>query len=81
VELSKTAIDPERTDIIESFLEKQALKLIKKTNLRQKPDYFKVPLIRLKIEYTGYDILRGHNVVKKLIGKVANPNYILQWYK
>lgn len=81
IELRKSAIDPERTDLVEKYLLKQVKKLLEECDLESKPDYFKTPLVRLKIEYTGYEVIKSRSILKPLIGKVANPIDTLQWFK
>lgn len=40
-----------------------------------------LPLIRLKIEYTGYEMVRTNFIVSKYSGKIANLKDVLQFWK
>lgn len=46
---------------------------------RQNPEM--LPLIRLRIDYTGYDCVRCHEIQKTFSDKVANPDTMLLWVK
>lgn len=46
---------------------------------RQNPDM--LPLIRLRIDYSGYDLIRCQEIQQKFAGKVANPDDMLLWMK
>lgn len=46
---------------------------------RQNPEM--LPLIRLRIDYTGYDLIRCQEIQKRFAGKVANPDDMLLWFK
>lgn len=59
IELKKTGIDTQRMDVVEKYLQKYIVKLLKEVSFPNKPQLFKVPLVRLKIEYTGYQIIRS----------------------
>jgi len=79
--LSKSGIDPFRTDLVENYLRKEIKKMLREVDFSEKPLHFQVPLIRFKIEYTGYSIIKGRSINKLMMGKVANPTNILQWHK
>lgn len=39
------------------------------------------PLVRLKVDYTGFDLINENRFAQKFLGKVANPKSILQFYR
>jgi double-strand break repair protein MRE11 len=41
----------------------------------------KQPLIRLKVEYAGYETINPQRFGQRFVGKVANPNDILLFYR
>ena len=40
-----------------------------------------IPIIRLKIEYTGYAMTRTNTILSKYSGKIANLNDVIQFWK
>jgi double-strand break repair protein MRE11 len=45
------------------------------------PKMARLPLIRLKVEYTGFDTISAQRFGQQFVGKVANPNEILLFYR
>jgi hypothetical protein len=41
----------------------------------------RLPLIRLKVEYSGFDTISQQRFGQQFVGKVANPNDILLFYR
>lgn len=41
----------------------------------------KLPLIRLKLDYTGYEVISFRSINNRFIGRVANPKSVLQLTK
>ena len=39
------------------------------------------PLIRLKVDYTDYDLINEARFAQKFVDKVANPRNILSFYR
>jgi len=46
---------------------------------RENPDM--LPLVRLRIDYTGYDMVRTQEINQKFTGRVANPEDMLLWFR
>ena len=42
---------------------------------------FRLPLIRLRVDYTGYSTIHSQRFGQQFVNKVANPNDILLWSK
>lgn len=40
-----------------------------------------LPLIRLRIDYTGFSTIHSQRFGQKLVGRVANPQDALHWSK
>ncbi|KXZ44363.1 hypothetical protein GPECTOR_69g456 [Gonium pectorale] len=40
-----------------------------------------LPLIRLRVDYTGYSTVNSQRLGQRFVGKVANPHDMLQWTK
>lgn len=81
ISLKDSGIDPRRTDVIERYLQKLILNLLKEYNFHDKPLSMKTPLLRLKIEYTGYQVIRSKKLIDFVMSKIANPNGFLQFFK
>lgn len=75
-------LNPENPDSINGYLESKVNSLIKKVTARQ-PDVSNVmlPLIRIKVDYTGFSTINAQRFGQKFVGKVANPHDMLTWSK
>ena len=40
-----------------------------------------LPLVRLKVDYTGFSTINSQRFGQKFVGKVANPHDVLHWHK
>ncbi|EMG47280.1 MRE11 Double-strand break repair protein MRE11 [Candida maltosa Xu316] len=95
IELSKTDLIPgaaSKADVI-AFLTEEAEKAIEKANesfKRNNSDLFEggktpeipLPLIRLRVEYSGgFEIENVTRFSNRFVGKVANVNDVVQFYK
>ena len=40
-----------------------------------------LPLIRLKVDYTGFTTVNSQRFGQKFVGRVANPHEVLHWHK
>lgn len=40
-----------------------------------------LPLVRLRVDYTGFSTINAQRFGQKFVGKVANPHDILLWQK
>ena len=40
-----------------------------------------LPLIRLRVDYTGFSTINSQRFGQKFVGKVANPQDVLHWHK
>ena len=49
---------------------------------RERPDRApELPLVRLRVDYTGFSTINTQRFGQKFVGKVANPNDIVLWQK
>lgn len=48
---------------------------------KQNPKMPTIPLIRLKVEYNGFSTVNPSRFGQRYVGRVANPNDILLFYK
>lgn len=40
-----------------------------------------LPLIRLRVDYTGFSTMSTQRFGQKFVGKIANPTDVLHWHK
>ena len=40
-----------------------------------------LPLVRLRVDYTGFGTINTQRFGQKFVGKVANPHDVLHWHK
>ena len=41
----------------------------------------RLPLVRLRVDYTGCTTINSQRFGQKFVGKVANPHDVLHWHK
>ncbi len=80
VVLASMELDPNDSEAVVEFLASKVDDMIAKAteesgNNKQKP------LLRLKVEYTGFTTCNPQRFGQRFVGKVANPNDILLFYK
>ena len=71
----------EANEEVEKHLEGEINDLLKefeKSQSTQKEKKNKLPLVRLKTEYSGFDIIRIQRLEGKFRGKVANEGYLFE---
>lgn len=94
VELAKTKLPPGRKHLQENFIkgevqkllddyDKQlALKMTSEMFTDMNADYIKLPLVRIRIDYSGgYEALSLTKFGKEFDGLLANPRNFLSFYK
>eukprot|EP00039_Didymoeca_costata_P004820 m.76395 g.76395 ORF g.76395 m.76395 type:complete len:633 (+) comp12554_c0_seq1:227-2125(+) len=82
-------LDPTKPQTVETFLKQKVQEMIDDANRdyeerkKDEPELQKMlPLIRLKVEYTGFDLPNVQRLIgQKFVNKVANPKEILNFYK
>lgn len=71
-------------DSVSSFLEAQIQKLIdevqKEVSLEDRAKK-SLPLIRLRVDYSGFSTVNSQRLGQKFVSKVANPHDIVLWAK
>lgn len=76
--LATSNIRPDDQNAISGFLSDRVEELIHE--IETDPHYNKkLPLIRLRVDYTGYNMINSSRFGQKFVGKVANPNDIITW--
>ena len=87
VELSKShsengmALDARNMSQVEDYLIRKTDRLLEKLDVSKKRDELKLPLIRLKIENTGFPVIKSKRLTEYFINKIANPMDFMQFYK
>lgn len=72
----------EDSEAITAFLENKVEYMIQKANSRAVGGRdTMLPLIRLRVDYTGFSTINAQRFGQKFVGKVANPHDILLWHK
>ena len=83
IELADSKIDQKDTQKVEKYISDIVNKMIDKANIlfKDRPESFRLPLIRLKIEGSGYDVIRWKRLASNFADRIANLNDFLQFYK
>lgn len=63
---------------VAAFLEGRVQAMIDASR-REKRDV--LPLVRLRVDYTGVSTINSQRFGQKFVGKVANPHDVLHWHK
>ncbi|CAM6109413.1 unnamed protein product [Calypogeia fissa] len=74
-------VDPNDQDSVLEFLTKKVEEMISTAPKGTGKDGLQVPLIRLRVDYTGSTTINPQRFGQKFVGKVANPNDILLFTK
>ncbi|MCO5582689.1 hypothetical protein L7F22_036588 [Adiantum nelumboides] len=75
-------LDPNDPEAVLDHLSKLVHNLISHANGKEisRPE-LKLPLVRIKVDYTGYSTINPQRFGQKFVGKVANPHDILLFTK
>ncbi|KAK9844671.1 hypothetical protein WJX74_005353 [Apatococcus lobatus] len=75
-------LDPDEPESITRFLERKVEQMIRTANMRRTADQGDMlPLIRLRVDYSGFSTINTQRFGQHFVGKVANPNDVLLWQK
>lgn len=70
----------EKQDEVEIYLEKTMNEFLSDYHKNEKKNHKKLPLFRLKVEYSGFDMIRIQRLETKFKGKVANEGFFFFKY-
>lgn len=78
--------DPDVADRIHELLEARVLELLDEAEEEQRRQpkrlaELKQVLVRLRVEHTGFPVLHNQRFGSRFVGKIANPNDILLFYR
>ena len=87
--LDKLILDnqPLITQAVGEFLEARVQSMVDECNRKSRKgtaDPKKappLPLVRLRVDYTGFSTINSQRFGQKFVGKVANPQDVLHWHK
>jgi double-strand break repair protein MRE11 len=65
---------------IEKIIEEKIETLLEEAKIQHEGNPL-IPIIRLKIEFSGYMIIRTNFILSKFSNKIANPNDVIQFFK
>jgi hypothetical protein len=85
IELSKVTVphtlDPRNNHQLEDFLINRIDKLLDSIDLSTKMAELKLPLLRLRIENSGFPVVKSKRIVDHFINRIANISDFMQFYK
>ncbi|EGC34567.1 hypothetical protein DICPUDRAFT_34779, partial [Dictyostelium purpureum] len=81
--LSDSKIHPTQQNQIIEWIEEKVEQMITKAKekFEGKPNEKMLPLIRLKVDYTGYSTINPQKFGQRFSGRVANPNDVLLFHR
>lgn len=68
-------------DSVMEFLTKKVDQMVQQANLDRTERSPELPLVRLRVDYTGFSTINPQVFAQKFVNKVANPQDILMWQK
>jgi len=74
-------LDPDDIEGVTRCLEGRVNGMIERAVRSRGPRTPKLPLIRLRVDYTGFSTINTQRFGQKFVGKVANPHDIVLWQK
>ena len=77
----KDKVDPERPETVSAFLSEKVTAMIEEVTRTRNPRTPELPLVRLRVDYTGFSTINTQRFGQKFVGKVANPQDIILWQK
>ena len=88
-ELKTFADEIKTTEDIENILEKKIEELLKNNNVENNKKSNVIiddklnllPIVRIKVEHTGYSLVRTNQIISKFSNKIANPSDVIQFWK
>ena len=83
IDLKESNIDRRDNEKIEAYVISIINKMIEKANIlyKHRPARVALPLIRLKIEITGYPQIRSRRLITQFNGRIANLKDFVDCYK
>eukprot|EP00347_Sterkiella_histriomuscorum_P012706 403367531 len=83
IELSRVQpkLDPKNNAQIEDFLVKKLEQMLSKVENNNKIGELKLPLLRLKIEYSEFGVFKSKKITDLFLQRVANNQDFLQFYR
>ena len=87
IELTKSqtengiSLDARNMTQLEDFLIKKTDRLLERLDVSKKKPELRLPLVRLKIENTGFPVIKSKRITEYFINKIANPMDFMQFYK
>lgn len=82
VVLAEHKLDAENQESVMAFLEQRVTSMVAKSTRSQKGSRTpQLPLVRLRVDYTGFSTINTQRFGQRFVGKVANPHDIILWQK
>lgn len=78
--LSTLKTSPDDQQAIADFLSEKVEELLHEINMSEDANSL-LPLIRLRVDYSGYTMINAPRFGQKFVGRVANPNDIILWQR
>lgn len=74
-------LDPKNSHMLEDYLIGRIGKMLDSIDLSQKLPELKLPLLRLRIENTGFPVIKSKRLVDHFLHRIANISDFMQFYK
>lgn len=74
-------VNPEDPETITTFLAGKLTSMIDAAVRGRGPRTPELPLVRLRVDYTGFSTINTQRFGQRFVGKVANPHDIVLWHK
>ncbi|BDA49205.1 Double-strand break repair protein MRE11 [Coccomyxa sp. Obi] len=78
-------LDPEKSEDVAAVIEQKVASMISQATARtagaDDAQRGKLPLVRLRVDYTGFSTINAQRFGQKFVGRVANPHDMLLFHK
>lgn len=64
-----------------AFLESRVNAMIERAQRSRSTSSPELPLVRLRVDYTGFSTVNTQRFGARFVGRVANPNDVLLWQR
>ena len=75
------SVNPGNPDTVQKFLTKKVEEMIETANRERGANSPELPLIRLRVDYSGFSTINTQVFAHQFVNKVANPQDLVLWQK
>lgn len=78
---NQSSVNPGNPETVQAFLTKKVEQMIDQANRERGSESPELPLIRLRVDYSGFSTINTQVFAQQFVNKVANPQDLMLWQK